>query len=124
MAQAAQPTMTNGFDGDKLRSFIDRVENINDDIASETGTFMKTVQDMKKDIKNILVDAKTEGVPVRALKAELKLRKLDRDKAKVVAGLEENDAESLEQIQEALGDFASSPLGEATLKAAQEARAN
>lgn len=116
MAAPAKPT--NGFDQDKLKGYIDRVENIKSEIASETGAFMKGIRELKDDIKDILTEAKDQGVPMKALKAELKLRDLDREKDKVVAGLEDDDAESLEQIREALGEFASLPLGRAALERA------
>lgn len=116
---AAQAKPTNGFKPEQLKSYIQRVESIKDEIASLTGSFMSEVRNHKDDIKEILVEAKASGIPVKALKAELKLRDLDREKDKVVAGLEEDDADSLEQIRFALGDFASLPLGEALMKKAE-----
>jgi uncharacterized protein (UPF0335 family) len=113
MATQAKPG--NGFDKDKLKEYIKRVEAVEEEIASDTGTFMAGVKDLRKDIKEIYAEAKDNGIPMKSLKAEVKLRRLDRDKAKIVAGLEEEDRESLEMIQAALGDFASSPLGKATL---------
>lgn len=113
MASQAKPS--NGFKPEELKSYISRVENIKDDIASETGGFMSRIKGMRDDIKDVLTEAKEAGIPVKALKAELKLRDLDREKNKVVAGLEEDDAETLEQIRFALGDFASLPLGEAVM---------
>ena len=120
MAASAKPT--NGFDRDQLKSYISRVENIKDEIASETGSFMSSIKAMREDIKDILTEAKDKGIPVKALKAELKLRDLDREKTKVVSGLEQDDAETLDQIRAALGDFSSLPLGDAVMKRA-EARA-
>lgn len=113
---------SNSFKPAELKEFIRRIESVDQEIASETGTFMAAVKGLKADIKEIYVEAKDRGIPLKALKAEIKLRKLDRDKAKVVAGLEEDDRESLEDIQEKLGDLASTPLGSAAMKAA-EARA-
>lgn len=121
MAREAKPA-GNGFNVELLKGFIGRVENLEEEIASTMGTAMRECKTLRDDIKEVLIEAKDNGIPVKALKAELRLRKLDRDKAKVVAGLEQDDADTLELIQEALGDFASSPLGAAALKAA-EARA-
>lgn len=118
----AREVSSNSFKTEELKSYISRIENIDTEIASETGTFMASVKSLKEDKKEIFAEAKDKGLPIRALKAELKLRALDRDKAKVVAGLEEDDRENLELIQEKLGDLASTPLGAAAMKAA-EARA-
>lgn len=116
MAQQAAPT--NRISPEVLKGFIGRIENIDKEIASETGSFMSTVRGLRDDKKDVFAEAKDKGIPVKALKAELKLRALDRDKAKVVAGLEEDDRETLEQIQEALGDLASTPLGAFATKSA------
>lgn len=123
MAQAAKPARTNGFDPEQLKGFIDRIENCETEIGSTMGAAMRECKTLRDDIKEIKTEAKDKGIPVKALNAELKLRALDRDKAKVVAGLDEEAADSLEAIQHALGDFASMPLGEAAVKAAKDARA-
>lgn len=113
MAREATPGSSNGFKPELLQEFLKRIDNVKADIASETGTFMSTIKGMREDIKKIYTEAKDAGVPMRALKAEVKLRELDREKHKVVAGLEEEDRETLEMIQHALGDLASTPLGQA-----------
>lgn len=118
MAQAATPT--NGFNQEQLKSYLDRIANLQEEISSTMGTAMRECKTLRDDIKDIYTEAKDKGIPQKALKAEAKLRALDRAKANVIAGLDQEDEESLEQIQEALGDFASSPLGEAVLKAAKK----
>jgi uncharacterized protein (UPF0335 family) len=118
MAREAKPA-TNGFNSDLLRGYITRVENMETEIGSVMGTAMREVKTLRDDIKEILAEAKENGIAPKALKAELKLRKLDRDKNKVMAGLAEEDADTLELIQEALGDFASSPLGAAAVTRAE-----
>jgi uncharacterized protein (UPF0335 family) len=117
VAATAKPT--NSFDADKLKQYIGDIEDIKDEIDSDTGAFMSAIKVKRNKIKDLIADAKNEGIPSRALKAELKLRDLDRDKDKVYAGLEETDAETLEQIREALGDFASLPLGFAAVSKAE-----
>jgi uncharacterized protein (UPF0335 family) len=118
MAQTAQPT--NGFDRSQLESFINRVEGLEEEIASTMGTAMRECKVLRGDIKDVYAEAKDKGIPMKALKAEVKLKRLDREKAKVIAGLDQEDEQSLDAIQDALGDFASSPLGEAVLKAARD----
>lgn len=117
MAASAKPG--NGFDAAKLKHYIHEIEEVKDEIDSETGSFMSAIKGKRNSIKDLIADAKNDGIPTKALKAELKLRDLDRDKARVVTGLEEEEAETLEQIREALGDLASLPLGEAVMKRAE-----
>lgn len=123
MAQAAEPGQTNGFDKDVLKAFVDQIDGLKDEISSTMGTAMRECKGYRDDIRDVYASAKDKGIPIKALKAEVALRDLDRQKAKIIAGLEDDDEQSLEKIQEALGDFASSPLGEAVLKEARQ-RAN
>jgi uncharacterized protein (UPF0335 family) len=58
-----------GIPGDPIRSFIERVEHIDEEI--------KALNEGKKEI---LAEAKGEGFDVKVLKEILRLRKLDQDK--------------------------------------------
>lgn len=118
MAERAQRSNDYAKLADKMREYIEEIEGIKDDIESETGAFMKRIKDKKTEIKNLIADAKNEGIPTKAFRAELKLREFDRKKDKVVAGLEDGDADELDMIREALGDFASLPLGDAAMRRA------
>lgn len=104
MAQAATPS--NGFKADELKEFITRCENIDADIASETGAFMKTIRDLKEGKKEVIQEAKDKGIPPKPLKAILKQRALLRDIEKIEDGLEGEDSDSLDAIRTALGDWA------------------
>lgn len=104
MAQAATPS--NGYKPDELKDFITRCENIDAEIASETGAFMKTVRDLKEDKKSIIQEAKDKGIPAKPLKALLKQRQLLRDIEKIEDGLEGEDSDSLDAIRSALGEWA------------------
>jgi uncharacterized protein (UPF0335 family) len=66
---------TNVPDGEKILGFIERVENLEADIASETGEFMARVKVIKGDIKEVLKEAKESGLNKKALQAKLKERK-------------------------------------------------
>jgi uncharacterized protein (UPF0335 family) len=60
-------TDTLGIPGDRIRSFIERVEHIDEEI--------KALNEGKKEI---LAEAKGEGFDVKVLKEILRLRKLDK----------------------------------------------
>jgi uncharacterized protein (UPF0335 family) len=57
-----------GIPGDRIRSFIERVEHIDEEI--------KALNEGKKEV---LAEAKGEGFDVKVLKEILRLRKLDKD---------------------------------------------
>jgi uncharacterized protein (UPF0335 family) len=57
-----------GISGDRIRSFIERVEHIDEEI--------KALNEGKKEV---LAEAKSEGFDVKVLKEILRLRKLDKD---------------------------------------------
>ena len=57
-----------GIPGDRIRSFIERVEHIDDEI--------KALNEGKKEV---FTDAKGEGFDVKVLKEILRLRKQDKD---------------------------------------------
>ena len=61
-------TDTVGIAGDRIRSFIERIEHIDEEI--------KALNEGKKEI---LSEAKGEGFDVKVLKEVLRLRKQDKD---------------------------------------------
>jgi uncharacterized protein (UPF0335 family) len=61
-------TDTAGLSGDRIRSFIERVERINEEI--------KALNEGKKEV---FAEAKGEGFDVKVLREILRLRKQDKD---------------------------------------------
>ncbi|RBP09705.1 uncharacterized protein (UPF0335 family) [Roseiarcus fermentans] len=59
---------TVGIAGDRIRSFIERVEHIDDEIRA-----------LNEGKKEVMAEAKGEGFDVKVLKEILRLRKLDKD---------------------------------------------
>ena len=57
-----------GVAGDRLRSFVERIERIDEDL--------KAMNDEKKDV---FVEAKSEGFDVKILKEVIRLRKQDQN---------------------------------------------
>lgn len=54
---------------ERLKSFIERVERLNEDKAS-----------LQEDIKEVFSEAKAVGFDVKAMREVIKLRKMDADK--------------------------------------------
>jgi len=61
-------TDTIGIPGDRIRSFIERVEHLDEEIKA-----------LNEGKKQVLVEAKGEGFDVKVLREILRLRKLDKD---------------------------------------------
>ena len=57
-----------GIPGDRIRSFIERLEHIDEEIKA-----------LNEGKKQVLAEAKGEGFDVKVLKEILRLRKLDQD---------------------------------------------
>ncbi|MCJ2037062.1 DUF2312 domain-containing protein [Methylobacterium sp. J-068] len=64
----SETTDTVGIAGDRIRSIIERVEKVEEEI-----------KDLMEAKKEIFLEAKGEGLDVKILKEILKLRKLDQD---------------------------------------------
>ncbi|HEX5508772.1 MAG TPA: GapR family DNA-binding domain-containing protein [Pseudolabrys sp.] len=113
---------TNGFDPDKVKSFIERIENLQSDIRTvkaENAVRCKTIMD---DIKIVLDEAKEDGIPRKELKAVLKARELERRLEETRDNLDGESQETFDQIRFALGDLAETPLGGAALARAERGK--
>lgn len=108
---------TNGIDVDVATPYLNRVENLEEEIESERSAFMKKCKSIRGDIKDVLDEAKDAGVPKKALKAIVAKRKLERKINKLADNLDEEDEVAFEQLAEALGTLIDLPLGEAALAA-------
>lgn len=115
-ATPAAPKHGNGFDPDKCKSFVDRIESLHADIASEMSAALNACKQIHGDIKIVYQEAKDEaGIPKKALKRVIKVRALERKAEEMREELEGEDQDSFDQIRHALGDLADTPLGQAAL---------
>lgn len=122
MAKRAKPTdatKSNGYNGEALAGYIRKIESLFADMASEQGAYMRRCQDIRGSIGVVYTEAKALGIPQKVLKAHVDLRKLEEKKLALVEAFEGEDAETFEQIAEALGDFAALPLGFAAVEKAR-----
>lgn len=94
-----------GIAGDRLRSFIERIERL----ESEK-------RELAADIKEVYAEAKRTGFDTKTIRRIVKERTRDHD---------ELDAEEAlyEVYKRALGEFVSTPLGAAAMRAVEPAAA-
>lgn len=84
-----------GADPGRLKSFVERIERLNEEKAA-----------LGKDITGVFAEAKGAGFDVKALREVIRQRKMDAsDRAEFQA--------IVETYQRALGDFVNTPLGQA-----------
>jgi uncharacterized protein (UPF0335 family) len=77
-----------GVAGDQLRAFVERIENIEEEIKSLT-----------EDKKEIFAEAKGEGFDVKILKEVIRIRKQDQDERQEHESLLEVYLHALEDAQ-------------------------
>lgn len=112
-------TASNGYDGDKLKGYIGKIEGYFDEMESSKASHMNRCRQVRGSMDVVYEEAKALGIPKKVLKAHVDLRLLERRKAAVVEKLGDDDAETFEMMADALGDFATLPLGAAAMKRAQ-----
>lgn len=108
---------SNGFEAAK--TFVADIERHMKTLDTYRGEYMKRCRDVRDLIAQTYDRAKDAGIPKRELKAVMKARDLERRLADLRDNLDEDSAETFDQIRHALGDLADLPLGDAALKRAQ-----
>ena len=89
-----------GIAGDRLRSFIERIERLEDEKRA-----------LSEDIREVYSEAKGAGFDVKVMRQIVRIRKLDQN--------ERDEQEALlETYMAALGMLKDTPLGDATLSRA------
>jgi uncharacterized protein (UPF0335 family) len=92
-------TDVGGIAADRLRSFVERIERLEEDRAN-----------LSADIREVIAEAKSAGFDARAIRELVKLRKLDP--------AERQEREHLLDVyRRALGDLDGTPLGDAGIRA-------
>lgn len=114
-----QSKQTNQIDPDLAIAYVSRIEHLNDNLETKRSAYIANCKVVREDIKEVLAEAKGDGIPIKALKATVKDHQLDRKKIKLAASLDIDDGVAFEQIKEALGEYGSTPLGKAAIDAAK-----
>lgn len=123
-ATAADAAMSNGYDGDKLKGYIEKIEGYFVEMESSKGAHMKRCRDIRESIDVVYEEAKALGIPKKALRTHVKLRQIEAQKDKLIEKLGDDDIDEFEAIADALGEFAATPLGMSALERRREASAD
>ena len=96
---------SNGYPKGKVTDYVKRFENVEEEIASAKGVFMRKCAKLRKDQADILDEAKSNGIPRKALRKVLKARRLERDAEAVREDLETEEQDQFDLLRHALGDL-------------------
>lgn len=118
-----EPGKSGAVDPKKVKSYVDRIEAIKEAIASEKGEFMASCKQHNEDIADILEEAKSNGLPKKALRSVVKTRELEAKLEAIRDELDEDLQDTYDNIRHAIGDLAETPLGEAALRRAEKGSA-
>ncbi len=106
----------NPYDGEKLKGFLDRIRNKMDDMESEKGAFMSAQKRHREDIKTIFEQASNAGIPTKEFKLKVKDLELEARRDAIRAGLEPDQLTTFELLEQALGEFVGTPLGQSAIR--------
>ena len=109
---------SNTIDAAEAKRFVAEIEGCLNELLSLRGTYMADCKAVREQIKGWKDQANDAGVPRKALNLELKRRELEKKIAGLIEDADEDDAALADQIREALGGFADSPLGKAAVRRA------
>jgi uncharacterized protein (UPF0335 family) len=89
--------------------FLQRIEEIDDELAAERGAYMAKCRTLRSSRKDVFGDAKGAGIAVKALKALVKRRELESK----IAGLPSDfDIDESAQYAALASAFAGTPFGD------------
>jgi uncharacterized protein (UPF0335 family) len=125
MAKKSNGQATNEIDPGRARHFLSQSMGVYDKLDAERISYMNRCKAIRGELPEIYDQAKDAGIPVRALKAEIKIklegRKIEKCRVRQEAAMPEDRSEKelFDQLVRALGDFGELPLGAAAMSRAK-----
>lgn len=114
----------NGFDKEKTTSFVERIEELQDEIDGLMADAKDECAPKREDIASIKKEAHDAGLPRKELNAVIAKRRVLRRIEARRAKLSEGQQDNFDQIEVALGMFSDTPLGRAAVKNGNGAHAH
>jgi hypothetical protein len=109
------PAASNGYDGDELKGYLDAIEAEHDELDKLKSAHMLACKGPRGRIKETMDAVREAEIKMPAFKVVLARRLAERKLARQVAELEDDDAFAHELMLKALGEFATTPLGQAAI---------
>lgn len=114
----------NGFDRVLSERLLRDIDEADTQLASLKGEYMAECKGPRESIAAVFQTAKDKGLPVRAFRALVKNRRLDRQMSSNVDRLESDDQANYDALVIGLGDFVDLPLGQAAVRRVRPAEAS
>jgi uncharacterized protein (UPF0335 family) len=111
--------MRNAPTSEQVQAAIHNIEVCKEELLSERGAYMQRCRQIREGIAATYDTAKSQRINVKALRAKVKQRKLERDHAEVRNRLEADEQNQLDLMTHLLGDLANTPLGQAAVARAK-----
>jgi hypothetical protein len=109
----------NGYDPNLLKGLFAEIDVQDDELASLRGSYMEECRGPHGQIKEIKGRAREEGLNMRAFNELLAQHRSARTEQRRLAEMEPEDLDAFNLMEQALGEFVDTPLGEAALKRAR-----
>lgn len=113
------PAASNGYDGDALKGYLDAIEAEHDELDRLKSDHMLKCKGPRGRIKETMAAVRKAEIKMPAFKVVLARRLAERKLARQVAELEDDDAHAHDLMLAALGEFATTPLGQAAIARAR-----
>jgi uncharacterized protein (UPF0335 family) len=110
----------NGFDRDMVQSFVDRLLDRHAELDKIATARMGESKEVRNDMKEILGEAKSAGIPKKSLKGVVAKILLERRADAIREELEGDDQDAFDKLEQSLGMLAELPLGQSALAAARK----
>lgn len=118
-AAAGNVAKTNGISPELIKSITERYDALDERLASAKGVYMKAAKDVAEDRAELLTEAKSKGINLKAFKTEIKCRDLGFKIAGLRGNLEGEDAEQAELLRDAI-TLLHTPVGSVGASAADK----
>jgi uncharacterized protein (UPF0335 family) len=94
----------NSLEG-KAAGYLERHENIEKEIQSLLGKVKQECRELRGDQREICVEVKDAGIPVRSFKGFVKKRRLEKKIDEIPAGFDIDEAAAYNTLVDALGEL-------------------
>lgn len=116
---AGNVARSNGLSPEVVKSITERWDGLAERLATAKGVYMKAAKDVAEDRAELLTEAKSKGINLKAFKTEIKCRDLGFKIAGLRGNLEGEDAEQAELLRDAI-TLLHTPVGSVGASAADK----
>lgn len=110
----------NTYSREQLQGILEEVAVVDDELLSLKSDYMHKCKGPRAQKREIIKSAKEAGLPMKALRELLDSDHIRRRKERRLDQLEADERADYDAMEEALGDYGSTPLGQSALQRAKQ----